>query len=79
MELLAPVVDSGNRVETVAPVEAKQAEHWQIDAHAQTDRLVHLEGIVFAFVNPTLTSLHKSQHIDSGRRVQRNRVAQLGG
>ena len=66
MELAVFAVASGHIIETVSVVEAEQAEHRQIDAHADTGRLVHIEGVILPFVEPALASLQEGEHVDGG-------------
>ena len=66
-------------VEAVAPVEAEQAEHRQIDAHTETSRTLHIERVEVLKAKPAVTSLKEGQRIDGGLRVKRQRIAQFKG
>ena len=71
MELAVFAVASGHIIETVSVVEAEQAEHRQIDAHADTGRLIQVERIVLVFVDPSLTSLQEGEQVDCRGRIER--------
>ena len=63
-----------NIIEAVAPVEAEQAEHRQIDTHTETRRAFHIEGVEVLEPKPAVTGFEEGQGIDSGLRIQRERI-----
>ena len=66
-------------IEAIAPVEAKQAEHRQIDTHAETCRTLHIERIEVLEPEPAVTGFEEGQGIDGGLWIQRERITQLQG
>ena len=78
---LAVVVACGavHIVEAVAPIEAEQTEHGQVDTHTKTRRTFHIEGVEILEPKPAVTSFEEGQGIDGSLRVQRERVTQLQG
>ena len=76
---LAVVVACGAKhvVEAIAPVETEQAEHRQVDTHADSCRTLHIEGVEVLEPEPAVTSLKEGQGVDGSLRIQRERVTQL--
>ena len=59
-----------NVVEAVTPVEAEQAEHRQIDAHAETCRTLHVKRVEVVEPEPAVACLQESESVDGGLRIQ---------
>ena len=78
---LAMVVARGtvNVVEAVAPVEAEQAEHRQIDAHAETCRSFYIEWVKVVEPEPAVARLQEGKGIDGSLRIQGERITHLQG
>ena len=43
-------------VETIAPVDTYEAEHGEVEANAETSRVVHLEGLELREVGPAVAA-----------------------
>ena len=76
MELTASVLGI---VEAVAPVNTEQTDHRQEDTHAYAGAALDLERIEVLDVAPAVSAFEKSQHEDSGRRLEDYGIAQLHG
>ena len=64
-------------IEAIAPVEAQQAEHRQIDADADTSRTLHIKRVESIEPEPAVTRLQEGQGIDGGLWIQRERITHL--
>ena len=73
------VASTRHRVEAVAPVEAEESEHRQIDANADAGGAVHLERIEVLEAQPAVTSLKESHGVDGSRGVERQGITELEG
>ena len=62
MELAA----AGIAVESIAPVDTDEAKHGQIETHAETGRIVHLEGLELRNIAPAITALDESENSNGG-------------
>ena len=64
-------------VETVGPVDTKQADHGKEDAGTDTDGTLHVERIEVLDVAPRITSLSEYQTIEVGAGTQDEGITQL--
>ena len=78
MELTAVIACSAiDIIEAITPVEAEQTEHGQVDTHADTSRTFHLKRVEMLETEPAVACLKEGERIDSGLRVERQRITQL--
>ena len=57
-------------IEAIAPVEAEQAKHRQIDTYAHACRTLHVEGIEVLESQPTIACLKESECIYGGLWIE---------
>ena len=53
-------------LETISPVNTHQTDHGQQNAHTDTRRTLHIEGIKTFDIRPGITAFNKSQGIHAG-------------
>ena len=67
MELAAAILFAAEHVvETIGPVDTQKADHGQEDAHADSGRPFHVEGIEILHARLSITALDEGQGIDVG-------------